>query len=52
MRRPRALYSFSLAVVDLLMSLLGFFIAYLVRVWMRGDEIGPFRDYLVPAAIQ
>lgn len=52
MRRPRALYSFSLAAVDLLMSLLGFFIAYLVRVWMRGDEIGPFRDYLVPAAIQ
>jgi len=52
MRRPRALYSFSLALVDLLMSLLGFFIAYLIRVWMRGDEIGPFRDYLVPAAIQ
>ena len=42
----------SLVLADLLMSGLAFFIAYLVRLWTRGDEIGPFTNYLTPAAIQ
>lgn len=52
MRRPRVLFGLSLVLVDLLMSGLAFFIAYLIRFFMRGEEIGPFTNYLAPAAIQ
>lgn len=52
MRRPRILFAVSLVLIDALMSALAFFIAYQIRLTARGTEIGPFRDYLAPAAIQ
>ncbi len=45
MRRPRVVYNLSLVVVDLAMSGLAFFIAYLIRLATRGPDIGPFVDY-------
>ncbi len=51
MRRPRLLYNLSLVVVDLAMSGLAFFTAYLIRLWTRGPEIGPFSDYFALGTI-
>lgn len=52
MRRPRVLFTLSLVLVDAAMGSLAFFAAYLIRLWTRGAEIGPFTDYLPLAAIQ
>lgn len=51
MRRPRLLYNLSLVVVDLAMSALAFFIAYLIRLSALGSEIGAFSDYFLPGII-
>jgi Undecaprenyl-phosphate glucose phosphotransferase len=51
MRRPRLLYNLSLVAVDLAMSGLAFFTAYLIRLWTRGPEIGPFMDYFALGTI-
>ncbi len=52
MRRSRILFVLSLVLTDAAMSWLAFFIAYLIRLWSRGSEIGPFSNYLLPAGIQ
>jgi Undecaprenyl-phosphate glucose phosphotransferase len=52
MRRSRILSVLSLVLTDATMSLLAFFIAYLIRLWTRTTEIGPFSDFLVLAGIQ
>jgi Undecaprenyl-phosphate glucose phosphotransferase len=51
MRRSRILFVVSLVLTDGAMSLLAFFIAYLIRLWARGSEIGR-SDYLLLAGIQ
>ena len=51
MRRSRILFVFSLVLMDTAMSLLAFFIAYLIRLWARGSEIGR-SDYLLLAGTQ
>jgi Undecaprenyl-phosphate glucose phosphotransferase len=51
MRRSRILFVVSLVLTDAAMSLLAFFIAYLIRLWARGSEIGR-SDYLLLAGIQ
>ncbi len=52
MKRPRIWFALSLVLMDAAMSFLAFFIAYLIRTAMRGPEVGPFRDHLLPAIIQ
>ena len=52
MKRSRILFVLSLALMDAAMSLLAFFLAYLLQFRLRGSEIGPFSDYLLPAGIQ
>lgn len=52
MRRARIWFAISLVLMDAAMSILAFFVAYLIRAGMRGPEVGPFRDHLLPAAIQ
>jgi Undecaprenyl-phosphate glucose phosphotransferase len=52
MKRARVLYGLTLVAVDFAMSILAFFVAYLVRRWTLGKDIGPFTDYLTLAAIQ
>ena len=52
MKRARVLYGLSLVAVDFAMSMLAFFIAYLLRKVTIGKDIGPFGDYLTLAAIQ
>jgi Undecaprenyl-phosphate glucose phosphotransferase len=52
MRRSRLLFTLSLVLVDALMSLLAFFAAYMIRRFTSDVDIGPFADYLLPAAIQ
>jgi len=51
MKRARILFIISLVLTDTAMSLLAFFIAYLIRLWARGSEIGR-SDYLLLAGIQ
>jgi FlaA1/EpsC-like NDP-sugar epimerase len=51
MRRSRVLFVVSLVLTDAAMSLLAFFIAYLIRLWARGSEIGR-SDYMLLAGIQ
>jgi Undecaprenyl-phosphate glucose phosphotransferase len=51
MKRARILFVISLVLTDAAMSLLAFFIAYLIRLWARGSEIGR-SDYLLLAGIQ
>jgi len=51
MKRARILFIISLVLTDAAMSLLAFFIAYLIRLWARGSEIGR-SDYLLLAGIQ
>jgi Undecaprenyl-phosphate glucose phosphotransferase len=51
MRRSRILFVVSLVLTDAAMSLLAFFIAYLIRLWARGSVIGR-SDYLLLAGIQ
>ena len=51
MRRSRILFMTSLVLMDAAMSLLAFFIAYLLRLWAGGSEIGR-SDYLLLAGIQ
>lgn len=52
MKRSRIWFAISLVLMDAAMSILAFFIAYLIRTAMRGPEVGPFRDHLLPATIQ
>lgn len=52
MRRSRFGFIVSLVLVDAGMSALAFFLAYLIRVWTQGAEIGPFADYAPLAGIQ
>lgn len=52
MKAPRIWFAISLVLTDTAMSALAFFSAYLIRLVTRGPEIGPFRDYLLPALIQ
>ncbi len=52
MKRERAVYTLSLVLTDALMTLLAFYIAYRIRLWVAGPKIGPFADYLVLAGIQ
>jgi Undecaprenyl-phosphate glucose phosphotransferase len=51
MKRARILFVISLVLTDAAMSLLAFFIAYLIRLWARGSVIGR-SDYLLLAGIQ
>ena len=51
MRRSRILFVISLVLMDTAMSLLAFFIAYLIRLQAHGSEIGR-SDYLLLAGIQ
>ncbi len=51
-RRARALFVASFIVTDAAMSLLAFYVAYLVRFATVGPKLGPFSDYLVLAVIQ
>ena len=51
MRRSRILFVVSLVLTDAAMSLLAFFIGYLIRLWAHGPEIGR-SDYLLLAGIQ
>jgi Undecaprenyl-phosphate glucose phosphotransferase len=51
MKRTRILFILSLLLTDAAMSLLAFFIAYLIRLWAGGSEIGR-ADYLMLANIQ
>ncbi|MGQ9489318.1 MAG: undecaprenyl-phosphate glucose phosphotransferase [Anaerolineae bacterium] len=52
MRRAPIWFAISLVLMDAAMSILAFFVAYLIRAGMRGPEVGPFRDHLLPTAIQ
>ncbi len=52
MRQNRLLFSLALALTDILMSVLAFYIAYLARAAALGPRIGPFSDYLVLAGIE
>ncbi|MCX7708146.1 MAG: hypothetical protein N2204_09075, partial [Anaerolineae bacterium] len=52
MKRSRVWFAISLVLMDAVMSILAFFVAYLIRAAMRGPEVGPFRDHLLPATIQ
>ena len=52
MKRARVLYGLSLFAVDFAMSILAFFVAYLLRRSTLDKDIGPFTDYLTLAAIQ
>ncbi len=52
MQRARIWFAITLVLMDAVMAFLAFFIAYLIRTAMRGQEVGPFRDHLLPAAIQ
>ena len=51
MKRARILFVISLVLTDAAMSLLAFFIAYLIRLWARGSVIGR-SDYMLLAGIQ
>jgi len=51
MRRSRILFVVSLILTDATMSLLAFFIAYLVRRWTHGSEIGR-SDYWLLSGVQ
>jgi Undecaprenyl-phosphate glucose phosphotransferase len=51
MRRSRILFVLSLVLTDAAMSLLAFFIAYLIGLWARGSEISP-SDVMLLAGIQ
>jgi Undecaprenyl-phosphate glucose phosphotransferase len=51
-RRSRLLFAITLVATDAAMSMLAFFLAYLVRRWRVGPELGPFVDYLPLALIQ
>ena len=52
MKRGRALTVLTLILTDAAMSLLGFYIAYLLRVVTQGQRIGPFTLYAILAGIQ
>ncbi len=52
MKGTRIWFAISLMVTDMVMSALAFFVAYRIRLTTQGPEIGPFRDYLLPALIQ
>ncbi len=52
MKRSRLVIIATLILTDALMSLLAFYIAYLARGLALGPKIGPFRDYLLLAALQ
>jgi Undecaprenyl-phosphate glucose phosphotransferase len=51
MKRSRIFFVLSLVLTDAAMSLLAFCIAYFIRRWARGSEIGR-ADYLMLASIQ
>jgi Undecaprenyl-phosphate glucose phosphotransferase len=51
MKRSRILFVLSLVLTDAAMSLLAFFIAYLIAFWVRGSEISRF-DVALLAGIQ
>lgn len=50
--RARVIFTISLVLTDMTMSVLAFYVAYLLRVATVGPKIGPFRDYLLLALIQ
>jgi Undecaprenyl-phosphate glucose phosphotransferase len=52
MRRARILFVLALVLTDACMSLLAFYIAYLLRLLIQGPQVGPLRNYLPVAAIQ
>lgn len=52
MKGTRIWFAISLMLTDMAMSALAFFVAYEIRLATRGPEIGPFRDYVLPALIQ
>jgi len=51
-RRARAVFLLTLALTDIAMSLLAFYVAYGVRAATGGPKIGPFQDYFLLALIQ
>ena len=51
MRRSRILFVSSLVLTDAVMSLMAFFIAYMIGLWARGSEIGR-SDVMLLAGIQ
>ncbi len=52
MRRGRIVTILTLVLTDAAMSLLAFYIAYILRVVTQGRKIGPFHDYAILAGIQ
>lgn len=52
MRRPHAWFTLTLVLVDAVMSLLAFFLAYAFRRWVQGAETSPAANYGLLAAIQ
>jgi exopolysaccharide biosynthesis polyprenyl glycosylphosphotransferase len=52
MKRARTLLVLTLLLTDASMSLLASCIAYLIRSFMRGPELGPFVEYLPLALVQ
>ena len=53
MKRLRALFTFGLVLMDAVMSLLAFYLAYRLRVLTQGSaQIGPFSDYILLAGVQ
>ena len=52
MKRARLLFVLALVLTDASMSLLAFYIAYLLSGLSQGPKIGPFRDYLALDLIQ
>jgi len=51
-RRARVVFMLTLALTDIAMSVLAFYVAYLLRETTVGPKIGPFQDYLLLALIQ
>lgn len=52
MKRTRLLLTLTMLVTDAVMSLVAFYLAYSLRLWAQGPEIGPLRNYTVLAFIQ
>ncbi|MCX6028516.1 MAG: undecaprenyl-phosphate glucose phosphotransferase [Chloroflexi bacterium] len=52
MRRGRVVTILTLVLTDAAMSLLAFYVAYILRVVTQGSKIGPFHDYVILAGIQ
>ncbi len=52
MKRERLLFTFTLVLIDAIMSVLAFYIAYRIRLLTQGPKIGPFSDYALLAGLQ